>query len=248
MPVKICLAGCAGAVLYFAGGYINDQEWLKREGADLAVRAMSSPSGLLEEAEKRLEDGRIAFSVYSDLLEVALDQQDADVRATAFKTMDKLLASRLAFAGDLQRWLASMPPQVFITTTGGSHGSDLEKELKFRGMHVIVKNTDRPKEVTKTAVFCYDPDPCQQTAHSVVDLLQEEGYAVAKPTPPENGFGVTAQDDDATKLFNKKLIDIVLADEKKSGPIKQVVASARRAQPRPVQPKQFVALGGQPSK
>ena len=129
--------------------------------------------------------------------------------------------------------------QVFITTTGGSHGSDLEKELKFRGMHVIVKNTDRPKEVTKTAVFCYDPDPCQQTAHSVVDLLQEEGYAVAKPTPPENGFGVTAQDDDATKLFNKKLIDIVLADEKEERTNQTGRGFRAPPQPRPVQPKRL---------
>jgi hypothetical protein len=165
--------------------------------------------------------------------------------------MDKLFASGLAFAKDLRKEVASWPAQVLITTTdaGGAAGSKIEKELKLRGMDVIVQKTGDPKGTIKTEVRCYEQNACGQPTQSVIDVLQEKGYPVAKATAPGDGFAAAepTQNDNAAKIFQKKRIEIVLADEKKSAPTKQVVASARHTQPH-VREKQVIALTGEPAK
>ncbi len=243
LPVWIAVLGCAGAALYMLGGEASNQEWLRKKSADLAVRAMSDPAGALGEAEKSLESGDIDFSLYSRLLEVALGQTDANVRASAFRSMDKLLASGRAYANDLRNEVASMPPQVLIATTESraSAASGVERELKMRGMDVFVVKTSDPNGASKTEVRCYDPDSCRQTAQTVVDVLQESGYAVAKPTPPDNG---AAPDDQGAQLFNKKRIEIALADDRKSATSKQVVFVARHLRPHVPRVRQVVAFDG----
>src|SRR5271167_302894 len=124
------------------------------------------------------------------MLKKALSEPDLDVHVAAFESMDKLFALKLASAKDLRKDLASWPAQVLITTTeaGGSEGSNIEAELKMRGIPVVVQRTGYPKEISKTEVRCYDQNVCQQTAQSVIDVLQEKGYPVAKATPPTDGF------------------------------------------------------------
>ncbi len=251
-PVWIISLGCAGVLLFEFGGYLTQQEWLKADNADLTVRAMSSPSDALRVAEQRLEAGRVDFALYRDLLKKALSQHNPDVSAAAFESMDKLLASNLAFADDLRRDLASWPPQVLITTTeaGGSVGSTIETELKLRGMEVFVRATGDPKALNKTQVFCYEQGACTKAAQSVVDVLQEKGYAVAKAAPPGDGFGADGktQYDEAAKLYDKKRIEIVLADEKKIAPNKPVLAVLRHPRPHSGHERQVVAITSPPAK
>ncbi len=250
-PVWLVAVGCAGALLFELGVYVTQQEWTKADNADVAVRAMSSPSDAIKVAEQRLEAGRVDFPLYRDLLKKALSQNDPDVHAAAFASMDKLLASDLAFAEDLRKDLKSWPPQVVIMTTeaGGSAGSTLEKELKLRGMEVFVQATSNPKAISKTEVFCFEQGACKQTAQSVVNVLQEKGYAVAKATPPGDGLdaGGQTQNDEAAKLYDTKRIEIVLADEK-GGSNKPAVVAVHRQQPHPGRQKQIVALTGQSAK
>jgi len=203
-------------------------------------------------AEQRLETGRIDFSLYRDLLKKALSQQNPDVHAAAFESMDKLLASNLAFADDLRKDLASWPPQVFLTIAeaGSSAGSNVERDLKLRGMEVFVQQTGSPKAISKTEVFCYEQGACKQAAQSVIDLLQEKGFVVAKATPRGDGFDADGQmqNDEAEKLYDKKRIEIVLADDKKIGPNKPAQAALRHPQPRVGHEKQVVAISGQSAK
>jgi hypothetical protein len=244
-PVWAVLLGCASVLLFETTDYLNQKERAIQDADDLTVRAMGSRSDALKVAEQRLEAGRIDFSLYRDMLKKALSQQDPDEYVAAFESMDKLLATKLALAKDLRKDLASWPAQVLITTTeaGGSAGSNIEKELKIRGIPVVVQTSGYPKEIGRTEVFCFEQNACNQTAQSVIDVLQEKGYPVAKATRPGDGLDAPAQDDDdAAKLFKKKRIEIVLADEKKSLPNKPVVANLRHLTPHPGHQKQVVAL------
>ena len=245
-PVYAALLACAGVLLFEVSEYQNQQERSIEDANDLAVRAMGNPSEALKVAEQRLEAGRIDFPLYRDMLKKALSQQDPDVHVAAFESMDKLLALKLASAKDLRNDLASWPAQVLITTTeaGGSAGTNIEAELKIRGIPVVVQKTGYPKEISKTEVYCYEPDTCKQTAQSVVDVLQEKGYPIAKPIQPGDGLDSVgpAENDNAEKLFQMKRIEIVLADDKKSQPNKPTLAVLRHPQPHFAHQKQVVAL------
>jgi hypothetical protein len=251
-PVLVIALGCAGVALVELTDYLNQKEQFIQDANDLTVRAMGSRSDALKVAEERLEAGRIGFSLYRNLLKNALSQQDPDEHVAALESMDKLFASGLAFAKDLRKDLASWPTQVLITTTeaGGSVGSNIEKELKIRGIPVVLQKTGDQKGISKTEVFCYEQNACKQTAQSVIDVLQEKGYPVAKATTPADGVdsAESTQNDDAAKLLKKKRIEIVLANEEKSVPNKQVLASARHTQPHVIHEKQVVALTSQPTK
>jgi hypothetical protein len=249
-PVLVVALGCASVALVQVTDYLDQNERSLQDAGDLTIRAMGSRSDVLRVAEERLEAGRVGFAVYRDLLREAVRRQEPDERVAALESMDKLFASGLAFANDLRKEVASWPAQVLITTTdaGGPMGSDIEKELKLRGLDVAVQKTGDPKGMLKTEVRCYEQSVCQQAAQSAIDVLQEKGYPVVKATTPGDGFDAApAQNDAAAKLLQKKRIEIVLADEKKSAPAKQVVASSRHSQPH-VREKQVVALTGQPAK
>lgn len=248
-PVLIAALGCAGVALVQITDYLDQKERSIQDAEDLAVRAMGSRSDALKVAEQRLEGGRISFSLYRDLLKSALRQQDPDEQVAAQESMDKLLSSGLAFAKDLRTDLASWPTEVLITATeaGGIAGSNIEKGLKIRGIPVVLQ-TSNTKGAGKTAVLCYEQKACKQTGQSVLDVLQENGYPVAEATLPKDGFDAaeSAQTDDAAKLLKKKRIEIVLADQEKSAPHKQILA--RRIQPRVVHERQVAALTNLPAK
>ena len=252
MPVLIVALGCAGVALVQITDYLNQNERSMQDASDLTVRAMGSRSDVLRVAEERLEAGRIGFSVYRDLLRAALTQEDPDEQLAAFESMDKLFASGLAFAKDLRKDLASWPAQVLITTTeaGGSVGSNIEKELKLRGMDVIVQKSGDPKGMIKTEVRCHEQNVCKQNTQAVIDVLQQEGYPVAKATGPGDGDDAAepTQNDAAANLFQKKRIEIVLAEEKKSAPAKQVASTRHNTPPGVTRGKQLVALTGQLAK
>jgi hypothetical protein len=233
--------------------YLNQVEQSIRDADDLAVRAMDSRADALRVAEQRLEAGRISFSLYRDLLKKALSQQNPDEHVAALESMDKLFATGLASAKDLRKDVESWPAQVLITTTeaGGSAGSNIENALKMQGIPVEVQKAGYPKTISKTEVICYEQKVCQETAQSVVGVLRKgfSDLTDLKATPPGDGLDAAATpNDDAAKLLKKKRIEIVLADEKKTTPTKQVVASARHTQPHVIHDKQVVALTGQPAK
>lgn len=209
VPPLIVGGGCIAAAVYAAGAYFTKENWLEEEKAELALTAMRSPSAAIETAEQRLLERRIDFPLYRDLLRVALQQQNPEVRAAANQSIARLASSKLAFADDLKKELVSMPPQVFLVTSpdGTSAAHDIEQKLKRRET-VIVTHESRPpsaKPIVKSEVFCYDQEVCKQIGQAVFNLLQQEGFDVAGPT---------RQDAGAT-LF-KKRVEVVLAGVKKA--------------------------------
>ena len=78
----------------------------------------------------------------------------------------------------------SKRPQVFIYAgkdIDQSVGQALEEELKQHGMDVIGRGARDPSRITKTEVFCYGEDVCNQSAQSVVNLLRGQGYEAEGP-------------------------------------------------------------------
>lgn len=225
LPVWIFLAVCAGAGSLVLVVQTMQEQGSAEESSALAIAAMRSPTDALEKAEARLLDKRIDFSIYRDLLRVALSRQEPEVRNAANQSIARVLNSNLAFADDLKKELASMPTQVFVVTSdaGVGRGKDIEQKLKRRETVVVTRETRDPKikEISKTEVFCYDQDACKQTAQSVFNLLKDEGFEVYGPT----------QRDAGASLF-KNWVEVVLADEKKSEPNKPVERQATHTRKR----------------
>lgn len=230
LPVWIFLTACLGAALVGLGAHIIEEQWSAQESSALAIAAMRSPTEALEAAEQLLLEKRVDFSLYRDLLKVALSQQDPELRNSANQSITRVLSSNLAFADDLKKVLSSMPTQVFIITSdaGTSVGHDIEQKLKRRETVLVTHETRDPriKEINKTEVFCYDPDgsACKQTAKGLVNLLQEEGFDVIEQ--PLQAASASAF---------KNRVEVILADVKKAEPNKpadyQASSSGKKKHP-----------------
>ncbi|HTV33817.1 MAG TPA: hypothetical protein VME69_12060 [Methylocella sp.] len=214
LPVRIFFTVVVGIVLFLVVTSFEHLITSERESAALAVAAMRSPAEAMENAEAWLldeqhPDERIDFSLYRDLLLAALAHQDSEVRNAANQSIARVLHSNLACANDLKKELASMPTQVFIMTSDAdaSAGRDIAQKLKRREGVIVTQETLDPEKISKTEVLCYDHDAdnCKQTAQSVINLLQEEGFEVSGPT----------QKDPGATLF-KKRIEVILAVKMKS--------------------------------
>jgi len=216
--------------VFLVGEFIGDQQWEGRYRDRIDAAAMRSPGDALSMAEAGVEQGRLDFAVYRDLLASTLSRADGDARRMALNSVASVLAYGDAFSEDLRRWFRSRPPQVFIYISKGgddSAGRILEEELKQHGMDVVGRGAYQPKGITKTAVFCYDETVCAQSARFVVNLLQGRGYDAEGPNkdqardasvPMNAAFStqgaVSTQGNEATMLLNNGRIDVALAEVK----------------------------------
>ena len=213
-PVWVCIAFVVLASTYALGDYLRDQEWKGEYRDRLAVAAMRSPGDALNMAEDGVEKDFLRFPVYRDLVASALSREDGDARGMALNSIAKVLAYDDAFSNDLRAWFKSKPPQVFIYARKDidrSVGQALEQELKQHGMDVVGRGAHEPNSITKTVVYCFEENVCNQSARLVVSLLQGQGYEAEGPTktygaPPESTKG-----HEAMMLVNQSRIDVVLA-------------------------------------
>ena len=232
-PVFVFAAVVGGVGSFYVGQQANDAKRSAEDKAALAVKAISSPSYALEEAEREMRDGHIEFSVYRDLLGAALSRQDPEVRQAAYQSIHRVLASGRASAERLKNWLPSLPTEVFIVTSDRNAADDIEQKLKRRDTTVVIQEPQNPsKQISKTQVFCYDQDVCRQTAPSVVDLLHEQGYEVDQ-----------AKYSDASAKSYINRIDIELAEAKKVEP-----PDGKKGKPGAPAKKQVVKAAHRPNK
>jgi hypothetical protein len=228
-PVFVFAAVVGGIGSFYFGQMANDAKRSAEDRAALAVKAISSPSYALEEAEREQRDGHIEFSVYRDLLGAALSRPDSEVRQAAYQSIHRVLASGYTSAERLKNWLPSLPTEVFIMTSDKGAARDIEEKLKRRDTTVVIQESQNlNKQISKTQVFCYDQDVCKQTAPAVVDLLHEEGYQVDQ---------AKFSDANATTSYINR-IEIELPEArigKPEKPAKKPVAKAPR-HPKPAQP------------
>ncbi|MBV9287114.1 MAG: hypothetical protein JO288_04700 [Hyphomicrobiales bacterium] len=205
-PVFVFAAVVGGVGSFYFGQQANDAKRSAEDRAALAVKAISSPSYALEEAEREMRDGHIEFSVYRDLVGAALSRQDSEVRQAAYQSIHRVLASGRTSAERLKNWLPSLPTEVFIVTSDRNAADDIEQKLKRRDTTVVIQEPQNPsKQISKTQVFCYDQDVCRQAAPAVVDLLHEQGYEVDQ-----------AKFSDASSKSYINRIDIELPEAKKA--------------------------------
>jgi hypothetical protein len=231
-PIWITAIIGAGGIAFSAGQYLTQQQWGDDSKASLAIEAMRSPSGALDEAERQLLADRIDFSVYRDLLRAALSRTDSEVRNAAYRSIHTVLASDRGYAELLKKELASMPTQVFIVATLGSasDAQDIEQKLKRRETAVVIQDPSA-KAISKTQVLCHGQDICKQSGQSVIDVLHEEGYQIDEPK-----LG------DTSTMALANWIEIQLAETKPGKtskplkPSKSVIAKARRHPKEPAPP------------
>ncbi|TGQ35035.1 peptidoglycan-binding domain-containing protein [Mesorhizobium sp. M00.F.Ca.ET.216.01.1.1] len=213
-PVWVCIAFVVLASIYELGDYFRDQVWKGEYRDRLAVAAMRSPGDALNMAEDGVEKDFIQFPVYRDLLASALSRGDGDARGMALNSIANVLAYGGVFSDDLRTWFHSKPPQVFIYARKDidqSVGQTLEEELKQHGMDVVGRGAREPDKITKTVVYCYEENVCNQSARLVVSLLQGQGYEAEGPTQDKTYPQKSTQGHEAMMLVNQSRIDVVLA-------------------------------------
>jgi hypothetical protein len=231
-PVWIALAFCAVVIAFLLGGYLIADEWSRQDKEAIDAYKPVSPSSALERAAEAVKHDRIEFGVYRDLLRAALAEQDAAAREVAWRSIRDVLQYGGAFADDLRAELKQMAPQVFITTTtspvGVAAGTLLEKELRDVGKTIVDRQALDPAQISESKVSCYSPDTCKD-AKALVPVLRSKGYN----TLSEVDTSSRAEDnssDEATMLYNAKVIRIVLLDPKQS---QSVVSSSPLPGPPP---------------
>lgn len=210
-PVWITLTGLVAAALLGWGGHLVEEQWTQSQEAELVVAAMRSPTYAIEDAENRLLEKRIDFSLYRDILRVALTRDDPDLRNAAISSMSRVLNSNLAFAKDLKKELDLMPVQVFLVTPGNDRAESLnvEHKLKLGEIASIIheKRDQTLRRVEKAEVLCFSREVCKQTGQTIANLLRQEGFEV---------------DSEAPKLIDsgpdwlKKRVDVIFPDLKKA--------------------------------
>jgi hypothetical protein len=229
-PVWITVAVFAVVLSFMLGGYMVEDQRSHDDSSELALSAMKGPRYTLMEAAQRLEDGRIEFPLYRDLLKAALNQPDDSLRPAVIESAAVVLNVKNRFADYLKDEFKPQRPRVVVTTADAAAfaGGNIERDLNRLGWDVRFQKPQDPKQTLKTEVRCYDNEACTQTAQSVVYVLQANGYDV--------GSWVKNKDekfDEATTLFNKSLINVVLAEIKKPNPAPaQVAHPAGRRSPR----------------
>lgn len=211
-PVWISLVIGGGIGVFYCGQFIKEYQ---QSGKDtLSVTAMRSPSEALEVAEGQLLRGSIDFAFYRDLLQAALSQSDYQLGKAAYQSIQRVLASGRPCAERLEKWLPSLPREVFITTADKGAAQDIEQKLNRADTDVFIKVGGAP--FRRTQVSCYDQAVCKQTA-ALIALLRDEGYEVDEAKLSDGGAAFAHR------------IDIQLAEVK---PAKQP-RKTRIAKPRP---------------
>jgi hypothetical protein len=216
-PLWIALAVCGMGVAFLLGGYLIADDWSRQDKQTLETYKTVSPSSALALAADAVKHDRVEFGVYRDLLRAALAEQEAGARQAAWRSIRDVLEYGGAFADDLRAELKKMAPQVFITTTtnsaGVAAGSSLERELRDGGKTVVDREALDPAQISESKVFCYSADTCKD-AKALVAVLRSKGYSLN-----DADTSIRAQDnssDEATMLYDAKVIRIVLMDPKES--------------------------------
>jgi hypothetical protein len=216
-PVWIALAFCAVVIAFLLGGYLIADEWSRQDKEAIDAYRPVSPSSALERAAEAVKHDRIEFGVYRDLLRAALAEQDAAAREVAWRSVRDVLQYGGAFADDLRAELKQMAPQVFITTTtspaGVAAGALLEKELRDVGKTIVDRQALDPAQISESKVSCYSVDTCKD-AKALVLVLRSKGYTLGEADT--SGRAEDNSSDEATMLYNAKVIRIVLLDPKQS--------------------------------
>jgi len=233
-PVWIALALCGMVLTFLLGGYLIADDWSRQDKKTLDAYKLVSPSSALELAAEAVKHDRIEFGVYRDLLRAALTEQEAGAREAAWRSIRDVLQYGGAFADDLRAELKKMAPQVFITTTtspaGVAAGTLLEKELRDGGKTIVDRQALDPAQISESKVSCYSADTCKD-AKAFVPVLLSKGYNLREADATSRAEDISS--DEATTLYNAKIIRIVLADPKQTPAAAQTSGGSTRTPVRP---------------
>jgi hypothetical protein len=232
-PVWIALALCAVVSAFLLGGYLIADDWSRQDKKTLDAYKSVNPSSVLELAAEAVKHDRIEFGVYRDLLRASFAQQEAGAHEVAWRSIRDVLQYGGAFANDLRAELKQMAPQVFITTTtspaGMTAGTLLEKELRDVGETIVNRQALDPAQISESKVFCYSADTCKD-AKALVPVLRSKGYTLGEADTSNRAEDNSS--DEATMLYNAKVIRVVLLDPKQSQSTTQTPAAPVRTLPR----------------
>jgi hypothetical protein len=245
-PLWIALALCACVLAFLLGGYLIADDWSRQDKETLDAYKGVSPSSALALAAEAVKHDRIEFGVYRDLLRAALAEQDAGAREVAWRSIRDVLQYGGAFADDLRVELKKMAPQVFVTTTTSTAGvaaeTSLEKDLRDGGKTIVDRQALDPAQISESKVSCYSAETCKD-AKALVSVLRSKGYALGDADTSSRAEDNSS--DEATMLYNAKVIRIVLVDPKQSqsvaaappvsGPKSHFKKTAHRVVKKPVQ-------------